>query len=49
MAMGASSSQKHAEQDSKWDKVQLIQPTSPHGVGKTDNSTFQQVDLPGAV
>ena len=33
-------------QDRKWDKVQMFQRASEHGVGYTDKSTFQQVDLP---
>ena len=40
---------KHVNQDGKWDEVQMIQRTSTHGVGKTDKSMFQQVDLPGVL
>ena len=37
---GVSSSQKDVGQDRKWDKVQMIQPTFIHGVGKTESSPF---------
>ena len=35
--MGASSSQKHVDQDRKWDEVQMIRPTSALGVEKLIN------------
>ena len=37
---------KHISQDKKWDDVQMIQPISTLGIGLTDKSIFQQVDLP---
>ena len=49
LGAGASSSQKHVDQDSKLDEVQMIQRTFTLDVEKTDKSTFQQIDLSGVL